>query len=55
MERDIGRGAPVEADRILGCLLRRSGGQAHDRPILHLVYAHAKSYETRRTRDRVAQ
>jgi 2-dehydropantoate 2-reductase len=50
MLRDIERGAPIEADHIVGDLLRR-GGQAVDYPLLRVVYAHLKAYEARRKRE----
>jgi 2-dehydropantoate 2-reductase len=49
MFRDIERGAPIEADHIVGDLLRRSGKQAS--PILHVVAAHLRTYEARRARE----
>ena len=49
MLRDIERGAPIEADHIIGDLLRR-GDQAAS-PLLRIVYTHLKAYEARRTRD----
>jgi 2-dehydropantoate 2-reductase len=49
MLRDIERGAPVEADHILGDLLRRASPVA-DKPLLRLAYAHTKAYEARRVR-----
>jgi 2-dehydropantoate 2-reductase len=51
MLRDIERGAPIEADHIIGDLLRRGGGGAHDYPLLRVAYAHLKAYEARRTRE----
>jgi 2-dehydropantoate 2-reductase len=55
MLRDIERGAPIEAEQILGDLLRRarSGdeqGQGSASP-LRIAYAHLKSYEARRARE----
>jgi hypothetical protein len=46
MLRDIERGPPVEADRILGDLLRRAGSEA-DKSLLRVAYSHTKAYETR--------
>ena len=51
MLRDIERGAPIEADHIIGDLLRRGGGSMHDYPLLRVAYAHLKAYEARRTRE----
>jgi 2-dehydropantoate 2-reductase len=50
MLRDIERGAPVEADHILGDLLRRAAST--DGSLLRIAYTHAKAYEARRARDR---
>jgi 2-dehydropantoate 2-reductase len=52
MLRDIERGALVEADHILGDLLRRAAST--DGLLLRIAYAHAKAYEARRARDRAA-
>jgi 2-dehydropantoate 2-reductase len=53
MLRDIERGAPIEADHILGDLIqrgdetsRRPGGM----PLLRVAYAHLKAYEARQRR-----
>jgi 2-dehydropantoate 2-reductase len=51
MLRDIERNAPIEADHIIGDLLRRGaalslGNLSH----LNVAYTHLKAYETRRTR-----
>lgn len=59
MLRDIERGAPIEADQIIGDLLRRAHGdrraEEQERrrasPLLHIAYAHLKSYEARRARE----
>ena len=55
MLRDIERGAPIEADHIVGDLLRR-GESATDRdhPLLRIAYAHLKAYEARRKRENAA-
>jgi 2-dehydropantoate 2-reductase len=45
MLRDIERGAPIEADHIVGDLLRRGDGNAS--PLVRLAYAHLKAYEAR--------
>src|ERR1700733_4772927 len=48
MLRDIERGAPTEADHILGDLIRRgAGGRAgpSDLPLLRIAYAHLRAYE----------
>jgi 2-dehydropantoate 2-reductase len=51
MLRDIERGAPVEADHVIGDLIRRGDGQS---PLLRIVLAHLKSYEARRARQAAA-
>jgi 2-dehydropantoate 2-reductase len=51
MLRDIERGAPVEAEHILGDLLRRGGDAAGPRSLLRIAYAHLKAYEARRARE----
>jgi 2-dehydropantoate 2-reductase len=54
MLRDIERGAPIEADQILGDLLRRAeGGEAT--PLLRLACVHVAAYEARRARERAQQ
>ncbi|MGA9138559.1 MAG: 2-dehydropantoate 2-reductase [Methylovirgula sp.] len=49
MFRDIERGAPIEAEQIVGDLLARGG--AGTSPILRIVAAHLKTYEVRRGRQ----
>jgi 2-dehydropantoate 2-reductase len=51
MLRDIERGAPIEAEQILGDLLRRAGHGAPDHSLLRVAYAHVRSYEARRLRE----
>jgi 2-dehydropantoate 2-reductase len=51
MLRDIERGAPIEADHIIGNLIRRAGAQSPNYPLLRIAYAHLKTYEARRTRE----
>jgi 2-dehydropantoate 2-reductase len=51
MLRDIERGAPIEADHIVGDLLQRGGKQPDDHPLLRVAYAHLKAYEARRKRE----
>jgi len=53
MLRDLESNAPVEADHVLGDLLRRRGGSAASRAEpspLSIAYTHLKAYETRRAR-----
>lgn len=53
MLRDIEREAPIEADHIVGDLLRR--GQGGDYPLLRIAFAHLKVYEARRLRRSAAK
>jgi len=48
MLRDIENGAPIEADHIIGDLIRRG----RDLSLLPIVYTHLKAYEVRRARAR---
>jgi 2-dehydropantoate 2-reductase len=53
MLRDIARGAPIEADHILGDLIQRgakAGALSHDLTLLQIAYANLKAYEARRQR-----
>ncbi len=59
MLRDIERGAPIEADQILGDLLARGGAgkssaSTGDYPLLRIAYAHLRTYEARRAREQAA-
>ena len=54
MLRDIERGAPTEADHILGDLIRRGGAGPNDLPLLRIAYAHLRAYEARRKRENSA-
>jgi len=51
MFRDIERRAPIEADHLVGDMLRR--GREHNiaTPLLTIAYTHLKSYEARRERE----
>jgi 2-dehydropantoate 2-reductase len=49
MLRDIEGGMPVEADHVLGDLLRRAAGIA-ERSLLRIAYLNLKTYEARRER-----
>ncbi len=51
MLRDIERGGQIEADHIVGDLLRRQGAKPAPNSILRVVYAHLKAYEARRARE----
>jgi 2-dehydropantoate 2-reductase len=54
MLRDVERGAPTEADHILGDLLQRGGGEMVAQSLLRIAYAHLKAYESRRKREAAA-
>jgi 2-dehydropantoate 2-reductase len=54
MLRDVERGAPTEADHIVGDLLRRGAAPPADHPLLRIAYAHLKAYEARRKREKAA-
>jgi 2-dehydropantoate 2-reductase len=54
MLRDIERGAPIEADHIVGDLLQRGAGVGRDYPLLRIAYAHLKAYQARRQREAAA-
>jgi 2-dehydropantoate 2-reductase len=55
MLRDIEDGAPIEADHVLGDLVRRSNRMlSADRSLLRLAYTHLKAYESRRNREKAA-
>jgi 2-dehydropantoate 2-reductase len=45
MLRDIEKNAPIEADHIIGDILSRAKTKS---PLLTIVYAHLKAYESRR-------
>ncbi len=49
MARDVDGGHRVEADHVIGDLLKRAKGG--DYPMLAIAYAHLKTYEARRKRD----
>jgi len=51
MLRDIERGAPIEANHILGDLLRRGGRNSQGGSLLNIAFCHAKAYEARRARN----
>ena len=53
MLRDIETGAPIEADHVLGDLVRRGNrALSVDRSLLRLAYMHLKAYESRRNREK---
>lgn len=49
MLRDLEAGAPVEAEHVLGDLLRRGGGEGH---LLGIALTHLRAYEARRLAGR---
>ena len=51
MLRDLERNAPIEADHVIGDLLRRGDPQPGAHPVLRMAYAHLKAYEARRDRE----
>ena len=51
MLRDIERGAPIEADHVIGDL---HGAAWADASLLRIAYAHLKAYEARRMREQTA-
>ena len=53
MLRDIENGGPVEADHVLGDLLRRAAKPAES-SLLRVAYLHLKAYEARRAREAAA-
>jgi len=54
MLRDIEAGQPIEADHILGDLLKRDKGGQQSSPLLRIAYAHLKTYQSRRSREQHA-
>lgn len=55
MLRDVERGAPIEADHIIGDLLRRGEKTGRHCPLLRIANAHLKAYEARRARERTTE
>jgi 2-dehydropantoate 2-reductase len=51
MLRDVEGGRPIEADHMLGDLLKRGRDRLGGYPMLGIAYAHLKAYEARRTRE----
>jgi 2-dehydropantoate 2-reductase len=51
MLRDIERGAPIEADHVVGDLIRRANAKRIEHPLLQIAYAHLQAYEVRRRRE----
>lgn len=55
MLRDIERGAPTEADHVIGDLIRRAGAPLPETALLRIAYTHLKAYEARRKREQAAK
>jgi 2-dehydropantoate 2-reductase len=55
MLRDVEKGGPVEADHVLGDLLKRGLASGLGVPLLKLAYLHLKAYEARRQRQAIAR
>src|SRR5262245_33573070 len=51
MLRDIERGAPIEAEHVVGDLLRRGDKETEASSLLRTAYLHLKAYEARRARE----
>lgn len=51
MARDIENKNPIEAEQIVGDLLKRGSDNDTRRPLLTTAYAHLKSYQVRRDRE----
>jgi 2-dehydropantoate 2-reductase len=54
MLRDIERGAPIEADHILGDLLRRGDANSNAGSLLNIAFRHVKAYGARRSTNQAA-
>ncbi len=54
MLRDVERGAPTEADHIVGDFLSRRRAAPDPKSLLRIAYAHLKAYEARRAREAAA-
>jgi 2-dehydropantoate 2-reductase len=55
MLRDIERGAPTEADHVIGDLISRAGAPQPETALLRIAYTHLKAYEARRKREQAAK
>lgn len=51
MFRDMESGSRIEAEQIIGDLIRRGEQTANAYPLLRVVHAHLRTYEARRTRE----
>jgi 2-dehydropantoate 2-reductase len=52
--RDVERGARIEADHVVGDMVRRGEAFKRDIPLLRIAYTHLKAYEARRERKAAA-
>jgi 2-dehydropantoate 2-reductase len=50
--REIEGDQPIEADHIVGDLLKRANAASQTASLLRVAYAHFKTYECRRARER---
>jgi len=55
MLRDIERGAPTEADHVIGDLISRAAAPLPETALLRIAYTHLKAYEARRAREHAAK
>jgi 2-dehydropantoate 2-reductase len=53
MLRDIERGGPVEADHVVGFMLREAERHGVEAKLLRIAYTHLKAYEARRAAGRL--
>jgi 2-dehydropantoate 2-reductase len=51
MAKDIDKGAPVEADHVIGDLIARAAPPLAPTALLNIAYVHLKAYEARRARE----
>ena len=55
MLRDVERGAAIEADHVVGDMVRRGDALKREIPLLRVAYIHLKAYEARRSREAAAK
>jgi 2-dehydropantoate 2-reductase len=48
MLRDLENGSAIEADHVIGDMIKRAGVQRGELRVLPIIYAHLKAYELRR-------
>jgi 2-dehydropantoate 2-reductase len=51
MLRDMERGGPVEADHVIGDLLKRGEAAGLSTPLMQMAFLHLRAYEARRARE----